>query len=172
MLTEEQQERIRQNKARALEIQKRRKVEQESAKSETKTAATEEGDGDVTGKISGNKRRKMSPEGSTGEAKDQSAEEKTVEPEEFEMGASEFVTKKEAMKMYCLPEGTLAVCAFSEKPNPQNSRWTPMKLFNRSEIRRRARERFGGIVGLIAERQMREDKRFQKDLERTKDVFR
>jgi hypothetical protein len=76
------------------------------------------------------------------------------------------------MKMYCLPEGTLAVCAFSEKANPHHKGWTPMKLFNRSEIRRRARERFGGIEGLIAERQMREDKRFQKDLERTKDVFR
>jgi hypothetical protein len=161
MLTEEQQERIRQNKARALEIQKRRKVEQESAKTETKAAAAE--GGNVAVNISGNKRRKMSPEGIKGEAKD---------PEEFEMGASEFVTKKEAMKMYCLPEGTLAVCAFSEKANPHHKGWTPMKLFNRSEIRRRARERFGGIEGLIAERQMREDKRFQKDLERTKDVFR
>jgi hypothetical protein len=165
MLTEEQQERMRQNKARALEIQKRRKLEQESAKSETKTATAK--GGDVTANVSGNKRRKMSPEG-----KDQSAEEETVVPEEFEMGASEFVTKKEAMKMYCLPEGTLAVCAFSEKQNPHHKGWTPMKLFNRSEIRRRARKRFGGIEGLIAERQMREDKRFQKDLERTKDVFR
>jgi hypothetical protein len=170
MLTEEQQERMRQNKARALEIQKRRKLEQESAKFETKTAVAE--GGDVTANVSGNKRRKMSPGGSKGEAKDKSAEEEAVEPEEFEMGASEFVTKKEAMKMYCLPEGTLAVCAFSEKENPHHKGWTPMKLFNRSEIRRRARERFGGIEGLIAERQMREDKRFQKDLERTKDVFR
>jgi hypothetical protein len=170
MLTEEQQEKIRQNKARALEIQKRRKLEQESAKNERKTAAVE--GGDVTVKDSGNKRRKMSPENIKGEAKDQSAEEDIVEPEEFEMGASEFVTKKEAMKMYCLPEGTLAVCSFSEKANPHHKGWTPMKLFNRSEIRRRARERFGGIEGLIAERQMREDKRFQKDLERTKDVFR
>jgi hypothetical protein len=167
MLTEEQQERIRQNKARALEIQKRRKVEQESAKTETKAAAAE--GGNVAVNISGNKRRKMSPEYIQGEAKDQPVEE---ESEEFEMGASEFVTKKEAMKMYCLPEGTLAVCAFSEKANPHHKGWTPMKLFNRSEIRRRARERFGGIEGLIAERQMREDKRFQKDLERTKDVFR
>jgi hypothetical protein len=170
MLTEEQQERIRQNKARALEIQKRRKVEQESAKTETKAAAAE--GGNVAVNISGNKRRKMSPEGIKGEAKDQPVEEESVEPEKFEMGASEFVTKKEAMKMYCLPEGTLAVCAFSEKANPHHKGWTPMKLFNRSEIRRRARERFGGIEGLIAERQMREDKRFQKDLERTKDVFR
>ena len=170
MLTEEQQERMRQNKARALEIQKRRKLEQESGKSETKTAGVDGGDAAVN--VSGNKRRKMSPESSKGEAKDQSAKEETVEPEEFEMGASEFVTKKEAMKIYCLPEGTLAVCAFSEKSNPHHKGWTPMKLFNRSEIRRRARERWGGIDGLIAERQMREDKRFQKDLERTKDVFR
>jgi hypothetical protein len=171
MLTEEQQEKIRQNKARALDIQKRRKLEQdELAKNEVKTAAV--GGGDATVKDSGNKRRKMSPENIKGEAKDQSAEEDIVEPEEFEMGASEFVTKKEAMKMYCLPEGTLAVCSFSEKANPHNNGWTPMKLFNRSEIRRRARERFGGIEGLIAERQMREDRRFQKDLEKTKDVFR
>jgi hypothetical protein len=35
--------------------------------------------------VSGNKRRKMSPKGIKGEAKDQSAEEETVELEEFEM---------------------------------------------------------------------------------------
>jgi hypothetical protein len=170
MLTEEQQERIRQNKARALEIQKRRKLEQDSVKSETKAAAKE--GGEVSVHDSGNKRRKVSPEGDEGEAKGQSEGEDTAVPEEFEMGASEFVTKKEAMKMYCLPEGTLAVCAFTEKQNPHHKGWTPMKLFNRAEIRRRARKRFGGIEGLIAERQEREDKRFQKDLERTKDIFR
>jgi hypothetical protein len=43
-----------------------------------------EGD-DVAVNVSGNKRRKMSPKGIKGEAKDQSAEEETVELEEFEM---------------------------------------------------------------------------------------
>ena len=37
--------------------------------------------------------------------------------EAFEEGASPWVSKAEAKKMYCLPEGTLAVCAVVEKDN-------------------------------------------------------
>merc|ERR1712176_753125 len=94
-----------------------------------------------------------------------------VELEEFEINASSFVSKKEAKEMYCLPEGTLAVCSFGEKDNPRNRGWTKMKLYDRSEIRTRARKRYGGMEGLIAERESRIMKRFKKDLEETKDVF-
>jgi XPA protein C-terminus len=66
-----------------------------------------------------------------------------------------FVSKKEAMQTYCLPEGTLAVCSFVEKENPRNKKWAPLKLYNRAEIRRRARERFGGLEGLVKEQQRR-----------------
>jgi len=161
-LTEEQKERIEMNKARALEIQKRRRLDQDAVEKGIKKDAPSGSE---------RKRRKVSPKEAYGEAKEPSVEEANVALEEFEAGASEFVTKKEAMKMYCLPEGTLEVCEVTEKQNPRNKGWTPMKLFNRAEIRRRSRERWGGIEGLIQERQNREDKRFQKDLERAKDIF-
>jgi DNA-repair protein complementing XP-A cells len=98
-------------------------------------------------------------------------DEKDVELEDFEVGASPFVSKKEAMQTYCLPEGTLAVCSFVEKENPRNKKWAPLKLYNRAEIRRRARERFGGLEGLVKERQRRVEKRFRKDMETAKNVF-
>jgi hypothetical protein len=154
-LTEEQQERIRRNRERALEIQRKRKEEQLAAASETK----------VTGNSS--KRQKGNCGGETKEK----GEDDDVELEDFEVGASEFVSKKEAKETYCLPDGTLAVCAFVEKENPRNKAWAPLKLYNRAEIRRRARARFGGLQGLVEERRKREEKRFRKDLKTAKDIF-
>ena len=92
--------------------------------------------------------------------------------EDFEIGASEHVTKQDAMKLYCLPNGTLAVCEYIEKPNPRNGSWKPMKLYKRSEIRRRARERFGGLEELVAERKKREAKRLEQDMSKAQDFFR
>ena len=64
--------------------------------------------------------------------------------------------------MYCLPEGTLAVCQFTEKDNPHHKGWTPMKMYSRSEIRKRSRKRFDGLEGLVAERKKREEGGLQK----------
>jgi len=91
--------------------------------------------------------------------------------EDFEINATPLVTKKEAMSVYCLPQGTLDVCEFVEKENPRKKGWTPMKLFSRSEIRRRARNRFGGLEGLVEERKKREMNRLKRDLEESKNIF-
>ena len=141
-LSEEQKEIIRKNREKALEIRKRK---QEEIRKDT--APNTDG-----------KRLKAE-------------EEEDVELEEFEVGASELVTKTDAMKIYCLPEGTLAVCQFTEKENPKHKSWKPMKLYYRAEVRRRARERHGGIEGLVAERKKRAEKRFQKDIELANEVF-
>jgi len=87
------------------------------------------------------------------------------------VGASPLVSKREAMQTYCLPEGTLAVCTFEEKDNPRHKGWAPLKLYKRSEIRRRARARFGGVEGLVEERKKRAEKRFRKDLKTAEDIF-
>merc|ERR1712157_395867 len=109
---------------------------------------------------------------STGAEKDIVKNDKEeVELEDFEVGASDYCSKEEAKKTYCLPDGTLAVCAFVEKENPHHKSWKPMKLYCRSEIRRRARDRFGGLEGLISERKKREEKRFRNDLEKAKELF-
>lgn len=91
--------------------------------------------------------------------------------EDFEIDASPYVTATEAMKKYCLPQGTLDVCSFIEKDNPRNSKFSKMKLYMRTEIRKRARERWGGLEGLQQERRRREQNKFQKDLDDVKHVF-
>jgi DNA-repair protein complementing XP-A cells len=155
VLTEEQQERIRINRERALEIRKRKLEEEEEQRRKKEEDFKKQEETEV---------KKQKPDTSFAIDDD--------ELEAFEEGASEYVTKQEAMKMYCLPAGTLAVCEVIEKPNPRNGAWNSMKLYRRSEVRRRARQRFGGLEGLIAEREKRAEKRFEKDLERTKDIFR
>ena len=175
VLTEEQKERIRKNRERALEIQKRRREELEA---KNKGAVSSQSQLDVS---DGSPRKKMALD-EKGKGSDggehggvvggEEVPEEEMELEEFEVGASKHVTKKEAMKMYLIPEGTLTVCKFEEKPNPHNKKFQPMKLYDRAEIRRLSRERFGGLQGLIEERKRRQDKRFQKDLEETKDLFR
>jgi XPA protein C-terminus len=142
MLTEEELERIRQNRERALEIQKRKR----DRVLDDQTSIDEKGT------------KKLNLD-------------EDLELEDFEVNASKFVTRKEAREMYCLPDGTLAVCTFTEKENPHGKRLKPMKLFERAEIRRRARERFGGLAGLIEERDRRKNKKFQNALESTKNIF-
>jgi hypothetical protein len=92
--------------------------------------------------------------------------------EDFEQNASPYISQSEAQRLYCIPLGTLAVCSYIEKDNPRKSGWSKMKLYLRSDVRRRARKRFGGMEGLIKEREQRKKKRFEKDLEEMKDVFR
>jgi len=135
-LTPEQKERIRQNKARALELRNKRKLEQQQQQQAT------------------NKRLKD----------DDSLE-------DFEQQASEWVTQKEAQTIYCLPEGTLAICQVQEKPNPRNPKWKPMKLYRRSELRQRAHKRHGGKEGLIQERQRRKEAKWERQVEEAKKVF-
>lgn len=155
ILTEVQRERIRLNRERALEIQRRRKkgLEQTFEKSSKRRRATDRNGDEDKSKVR------------------VAHDESDTELEDFEIDSSPWVTKKEAMKMYCLPEGTLAVCSYEERQNPHHKGWTPMKLYARSEIRRRARERFGGLEGLRQERIKREEKKFQKDYDRAKNIF-
>jgi len=162
MLTEEQKERIRRNRERALERRKRKLKEEEETKQESITNNIQGKKSDLEAK-----RPKTEQDATANEE-----EEESIELEHFEEGASEFVTTQEATRVYCLPAGTLAVCEVTEKPNPRNGTWKPMKLYRRAEIRRRARKRFGGLEGLVAERRRREEKRVAGDMEKTKDVFR
>ncbi|KAI2496327.1 XPA protein C-terminus [Fragilaria crotonensis] len=146
MLTEEQKELIRQNRERALQLQKKKRESVVVGEDEAKERCE----------------KKIRIETKVDEE---------IDLEEFEIAASKFVTQREAKQVYCLPEGTLAVCSYVEKTNPRGKGFKPMKLYDRAEIRRRARERFGGLGGLIAERNRRAEERFRKDLERNKDLF-
>jgi hypothetical protein len=154
-LTEEQRERSRKNRERALEIQRnKRKIreEEEEAKAKEKNA----------------KKRKTDLTTGSGTSDTISS---AMPLEDFEVGASEWVSKKEAMSTYCLPEGTLAVCECKERDNPLHKGWKPMKLFRRSEIRQRAHKRFDGMEGLVEERNMRRARKLAKDMKEAEKIF-
>jgi len=179
-LTEEQKERIKQNRERALRIKKERMErlakEKEDAdkkrklnqggggrEGETLQAATVRNEDVVR---TSNKKQKLQA------AKKQQEEEKDdLELEEFEVGASEWITKSEAMKMYCVPQGTLAVCQVEERPNPHHASWKPMKLYLRSRVRQKGRKRFGGLEGLVEERNKRRQKQLEKDMAKARSIF-
>uniref|UniRef100_A0A7S2PT66 XPA C-terminal domain-containing protein n=1 Tax=Leptocylindrus danicus TaxID=163516 RepID=A0A7S2PT66_9STRA len=171
LLTEEQKERIRKNKERAQALRRnateRRKRQLDDVQS---TCSVPNAESSAPNKP--NKRaHPCNDKGNDGDKNNNDDVEDDVVLEDFEIGAAPRVTKKEAMSMYCLPEATLQVCSFVTKENPHRKGWSSMKLYDRSEIRRRARARHGGLEGLAAERKKREQKRFEKVLEQTKDVF-
>mmetsp|Transcript_12760 Transcript_12760/g.18621 ORF Transcript_12760/g.18621 Transcript_12760/m.18621 type:complete len:195 (-) Transcript_12760:69-653(-) len=185
-LTEEQKERSRKNRERALEIRRRKQEEAKEKEKlmreeQLKQQQREEGRYKPNAETNSNAfnagestRNAKTQEKITNNeqiAKEESKDEDDVELEDFEIDASPYVTKKDAMKVYCLPEGTIAVCSYVEKDNPRQPKWNKMKLYQRSEIRKWARERWGSLEGLVAERRKREMKRFEKDLEDVKDVF-
>jgi hypothetical protein len=213
-LTDEQRELIRQNRERALAIQreKKRQREEDQESKELDVAATttrspekrlrdNNNNDDNVPSVAGAVERNddapplpstiIDPAGATsarkgaapaGSATTDGLSSTTInvdgddddeEPlEDFEVGASEFVTRQDAMKLYCLPTGTLDVCQYVERPNPRHASWKPMRLYHRKEIRRRARQRFGGRDGLVQERQQRADKRLSNDLAKASQLFR
>lgn len=180
-MTEEQKERARKNRERALEIRRRRmreeaeeklireeQLKQERNKFEfTSDVQTHSSAGDTTR----NTKTQENMASNTELTKEEKEDESNVQLEDFEIDASPYVTKQDARNVYCLPEGTIAVCSYIEKDNPRQSKWNKMKLYRRSEIRKWARERWGGLDGLVAERRKREMKRFERDLDDVKDIF-
>ena len=156
VLTDEQKERMRINREKALEVKRQKTAERAAMATESTEALA------VASKVCEDSK---SDAGVDGDSQNE------IELEEFEVGASQYVTKTEAMQVYCLPNGTLEVCEFIERENPRKKGWTSMKLFERADVRRRARKRHGGLEGLKEERKRRELKRLERDLESTKDVF-
>lgn len=192
-LTEQQKQRIEENRKRALEIRKQKQEEKE--RQDNCLTAKQGGTNNTGGFLAAaaadesgrDKKRKIEPGTSSAPhphpttktsinklSNNQSKNELDDDEEsleDFEHNATEYITKAEAQRVYCLPLGTLAVCSYTERENPHKKGWSSMKLYSRSEVRRRARKRFGGKDGLVQERERRKEKRLEKDLEEMKDVF-
>mmetsp|Transcript_7216 Transcript_7216/g.17595 ORF Transcript_7216/g.17595 Transcript_7216/m.17595 type:complete len:174 (-) Transcript_7216:189-710(-) len=170
-LTKEQKERIRINREKALEIQRKRREEKTE-----ETKGNECSDQDIlkpskkqkTGGSSPNMKSKSILDRNTGTDYNH---DNNLPLEDFEKGAPDLISKKEAMTMYCLPEGSMAVCSYEEKKNPRNPLFNPMKLYRRSEIRYRAHKRYGGLEGLVKEREKRRKRKLEKDMEEARKIF-
>mmetsp|Transcript_23665 Transcript_23665/g.57093 ORF Transcript_23665/g.57093 Transcript_23665/m.57093 type:complete len:202 (-) Transcript_23665:199-804(-) len=200
VLTEEQRKRMEENRKRAQEIKQKKKLERErnestialsnvssvfeaggfvgkspskiespSKKRRMNDVSEEMKAGGSTGKGNTNKMNNLSRI-STNTNQDALDDESSLE--DFERDASPYISQTEAQRTYCIPLGTLAVCSYIERDNPHKRGWSKMKLYARSEVRSRAWKRFGGKEGLIAEREKRKMKRFEKDMADTRDVFR
>jgi len=155
-LTPELQERIRKNRENALKIQAERKRKLEEKQRQADSASTSASAFEHT------KKPRTKEDSGCGE---RSKPRKEVEDcEEWEWGLPELITKKEAVTMYCVPEGTLAVCQVAAKDNPRHKGWAPMKLYRRTEVRERAYERHGGKERLIEERSKRQKRKLAKEL--------
>jgi len=170
-LTEEQRKRIEAHRKRALEI--RKKKEAEKIEENTSSSVFDEG-----GFVQENKKRKIEDNGgkkSTPQTKQSTNttdnDSDTESHEDFELNASQYISQTDAQRLYCVPKGTLDVCAYIEKDNPHNKGFAKMKLYFRKEVRKRAHKRFGGKQGLILEREKRRKKRSAKDLEESKNIF-
>lgn len=188
-MTEEQKKRIEENRKRALEIRQQKQAEMEKLANDVpeKGGFVESMGGFIStadDESEQHKKRKPNYESGAASPKGQKITNQTINNrsnseqdedeeslEDFEQGASEYITKADAQRIYCLPQGTLAVCSYTERENPHKKGWSTMKLYSRSEVRRRARTRFGGKDGLIQERERRKENRFNKDLEEMKDIF-
>ena len=178
VLTEEQRKRIEKNRKRALEI--RKKKEAEKKESTISSSVFDEG-----GFVQENKKRKIEDDelvgrGENGYKKEEDIKQSTnttdndsdtESHEDFEINASQYISQTDAQRLYCVPKGTLDVCTYVEKDNPHNKGFSKMKLYVRSEVRKRSHKRFGGKQGLILEREKRRKKRSAKDLEESKNIF-
>jgi DNA-repair protein complementing XP-A cells len=175
-LTEEQRKRMEDNRKRAMEIRKRRELEKNAAAEGFFAATTSP----QTEGVQQTKKRKVdglaeserdNNREPTGSKEDENIAEKLDTQdddesslEEFEVNASQYVSQTELQRVYLLPKGTIDVMSFIEKDNPHKRGWNKMKLYSRSDARRRARKRFGGKEGLIAERENRKRKKFENEL--------
>jgi len=206
-LTDEQRQRMEENRKRALEIKRKKKIEKEkemvvaaasvpssvfdaggfvgkSPEEKIESLSKKRRIEEVSSKDAGDGKMKHQNEGDTMKTRNftgnsNNTDQNTTDNdddesslEDFEIDASPHISQTEAQRTYCVPMGTLAVCSFIEKENPRQRGWNKMKLYDRAEVRRRARKRFGGKSGLQVERDKRKKKRFEKDLKDMKDVFR
>jgi hypothetical protein len=187
VLTDEQRERIRVNRERALAKKKQREVEKEAEQVKQLQKGHERannmafGDGDCADTddksklLSSSSKRQKVETNNNNDKEDNKDKEEDVELEEWEVDIDDniqtTITKKEAKEIYCLPDGTLAVCETVLKDNPHHKSWSQMKLYNRKEIRRRSHQRWGGMQGLVEERERRAEKRLDGAMRKSKHIF-
>mmetsp|Transcript_49126 Transcript_49126/g.57380 ORF Transcript_49126/g.57380 Transcript_49126/m.57380 type:complete len:190 (+) Transcript_49126:366-935(+) len=186
VLTVEQRELMEKNRKKALEIRRKKKDAESKVPLDNNShdqnsvnqlfvkkivSESMEGQSKCCMKQNDRKRSEVRSQLDEGDERKATMEDTCEVLEDFEIDAPLTVSKKEAMQVYCLPKGTLAICAHTEKENPHYKSWSAMKLYDRTEVRKRARERFGGLDGLVDERNKRQNRALSRALDDTKDLF-
>eukprot|EP01041_Mallomonas_annulata_P001481 gene1481-2846_t len=81
------------------------------------------------------------------------------------------MTQTDVISTYLLAESSMRTMKFMAKDNPKKSGWTQMKLYLRKHAEALAIKKWGSMEALTEEKQRREQARFEKSLNRTKDAF-
>lgn len=166
VLTEEQRKRMEENRKRALEIKRKKQLEKEKTEkmmaSANAPSVFDAGGfvGQSSGMESQNKKRRINDmeevggggggkkgcntegtiknisHGNSNNTNEDAIDDDESSLEDFELNASSHISQTEAQSTYCIPKGTLAVCAYIEKDNPHKRGWSKVKLYVRSEMRK------------------------------------
>jgi DNA-repair protein complementing XP-A cells len=81
------------------------------------------------------------------------------------------VSKQEAMKQFLVSDDSFQLFKFISKPNPHNPHWQPMKLFLSKHILQFSLLKYGTVENLEKEKQKRDEKKYEKTLQKTETIL-
>lgn len=83
----------------------------------------------------------------------------------------DMLTKSEATKVYLLTNDSFSLLKHKEQSNPHRPGWNAMKLYLRKHVIALSLQRFGSEEALILEKKQRDEKRYEREVTRTKDAL-
>jgi hypothetical protein len=83
----------------------------------------------------------------------------------------ECLTKNEAVKQYLVTSDAMTTLKFKTRNNPHNANWTPMKLYLRKHVLQLALKRHGTLEKLEEIKAKKETEAYSKSLEKTSDIL-
>jgi len=158
LLSQEQLDRIRDSREKALALKRKREAEAE--------VSTESGGGEKVGPQCEVCRSTELLDQQRLEAFAVSVCKKCVD----KMDDYDLMSKADASSQYLLPDDTLNFLPHKEKSNPHNKTWAPMKQFLRKQVRDQSYERWKDEDGLRAEKTRRDKLKYERDLAKAQAV--
>lgn len=83
----------------------------------------------------------------------------------------DLLTKSEATKVYLLTADSFSLLKHKEQSNPHRPGWNAMKLYLRKHVNALSMQRFGSEEALMLEKKQRDEKRYEREITRTKDTL-
>ena len=83
----------------------------------------------------------------------------------------DLLTKSEATKIYLIPTDAFSSLKYKEQSNPHRPGWNAMKLYLRKHVMALSLQRFGSEDALAKEKKHREEKRYEREVGRTRNTL-
>lgn len=149
-LSEEQKQRMEENRKRALELLARKKVQDAKPKCQHYETCRSEGIDQVIFDVFG---------------------ELVCSVCKLHDPSYALINRAEANSVYLVTDDALKTIKFQTRDNPHHSSWTPMKLFLRKHVIELSVKRFGSLEKMEEVKKERESVRYEKSLEKTSDLL-